>query len=274
MFTFNENTMYYNLLPKSHLTEPVNKRPVSKYCLKMWFRNINKLIKVLIQIILLVFFLRFFGLDAINRYNEKRTMVVKSKRETGGIEGPTITVVAKHNKTKTGWRLEASEPDDVTIDTILYSQCKNFEEFKTIEKCIENKTFDWKTAVKDIHVGMKEFKVSMYDETLWTEDLTVGFEGRYYTVTIPRKVSTEWRKDQVFLYLNPNLIYDIYIHETSYFILNTHSLGLPTCHLEVTPDPLRGRYYEMILTEHEVLNLPENPCEADKNYHFQVIAQT
>ena len=235
----------------------------------MRYKNIFKIIKLLIQLTLFVVFLNFFGLDAFNRYQEKRTMIVKSKRETGGIEGLTMTVVAKNNQTKTGWNQESEvfseESDDLT--SIL---CNDHEKFETIQNCIQNKTFDRETTVKDIHVGINEFKVSILNESLWTEDFTVGFEGRYFAVTIPRKITTEWRQDQIFLYMNPNLIYDIYLHESSYFILNKHSYGLPTCHLEITPDPLRGRYYELILTEHEVLNLPKDPCEPNKNYNFQV----
>ena len=222
---------------------------------------------MLIQLILLFVFLKFFGLDAISRYDEKKTMIVKSKKESGGIEGPALTVLAKHNQTKNGWRQEPRESDGLASFT--YNQCNEFEQFGTIKSCIENKTFDWKTTVRDIHVGINEFKVSMLDERLWTEDFTVGFEGRYHTLTIPRKLTTEWRQDQIYLDLNPNLIYDVYIHEINYFILNKHSFGLPMCHEEITPNP-RGQYFEFILTEHEVLNLPENPCEEDKNYNFQV----
>ena len=233
----------------------------------MWKRNIIIAVKVFIQLILLVIFLKYIGLDAIDRYHEENTMIVKSRRQTGGIEGPTITVVPKHNTTKTGWRHETEELD--SFADVMYKKCKDFEEFKTLQNCIENKTFDWKTTVRDIHIGIDEFKVSLMNENLWTEDLTVGFEGRYYTLTIPRKITTEWRQDQIYLDLNPNMIYDVYIHETNYFIINSHSFGLPLCHKEITPDP-RGRYFELILTEHDVLNLPENPCEVDKNYNFQV----
>ena len=194
-------------------------------------------------------------------------MIVKSQRESGGIEGPTLTVLAKHNLTKTGWRQEPQESGGLT--TVLYDQCRDLEAFKTIEKCIENKTFDWKTTIRDIHMGIKKFKVSLMDENLWTEDFTVGFEGQYFTLTIPRKLTTEWRQDQIYLDLNPNLIYDVYIHEASYFIINSHSFGLPVCHKEITTAN-RNRYFELILTEHEILNLPEDPCEVDKNYDFQV----
>ena len=237
----------------------------------MWYRSILKVCKEIIQFTLLVVFLKFFGLDALTRYQEKKTMIVKSKLETEGIDGPTITVLAKHNQSKTGWR---QEPDKSgAVSDIVYDQCKDFEDFKTIEDCIKQRTFDWKTTVKDVFVGVDEFKVSMLDESLWTEDFTVGSDGRYYTVTIPTKIATEWRQHQIFLDLHPGLIYDIYIHDTNYFILNKHPFGLPLCHKEIALDPLRGKFYELILTKHEVLDLPSEPCEADKSYNFQVAAK-
>ena len=61
----------------------------------------------------------------------------------------------------------------------MYDQCKYFEEFKTIQNCTERKTFDWRSTIKDIHIGMSEFKESMMNETLWTEDFTVASEGKH-----------------------------------------------------------------------------------------------
>ena len=239
-----------------------------KYSFNMWHNSVINFTKVLIQVILLIVFLKFFGLDAIRRYNDKKTMIVKSKRQSGGIAGPAITVVAKHNTSKTGWREQPEQAGGLT--NMLYNQCRDFEEFNTIQNCTESKTFDWETIVRDLHVGTNNFKVSMMNATLWTEDVTVGNDGRYHTVTIPNKISTEWRQDQIFLYLNPELIYDIYVHETNYFILNKHSFGLPTCHKEIIVDRAGGQYYELILTEHTVLDFPEDPCEADRDYNFQV----
>ena len=60
--------------------------------------------RLLFQLMLFLAFLYFFGLPAIERYQDKKVMVVTSKRNTEGIEAPVITIVAFNPENKTGWR--------------------------------------------------------------------------------------------------------------------------------------------------------------------------
>ena len=232
----------------------------------MW-TGLIQVFKLLLQLLLIALFFIYFGLPAINRYHEKQTMIVKSQKASEGIEGPTVTILARNNNTKWGWKqkpVEANEDSEA-----LQVQCKDLNQSETVHSCIENETFQWGTVIKDFYVGgLKEFKQSKMNNTLWIEDFTVGYDGRYYSLTIPRKIGTNWRKDQVYIHLNAKLIYDIYVHEKKYFIISRHSFGIPVCHRLV--DPHKSYYYELVLTEHTDLNLPDQPCEEDRAYDFGV----
>ena len=62
--------------------------------------------KFLLQILLFALFLHFFGIPAVARYQEKKVLVVKSVRDTGGLEAPAVTIIVKRNTTLTGWKTE------------------------------------------------------------------------------------------------------------------------------------------------------------------------
>ena len=55
-------------------------------------------IKTVLQILLLVTFLAFFGVPAIKKYQRGEVMVVETIKETDGIELPSITIVEHKDK--------------------------------------------------------------------------------------------------------------------------------------------------------------------------------
>ena len=55
-----------------------------------------------LQIILLVVFFAYFGWPAVERYLERKVMVVKDQRNTGGIPAPSITLEVRNPYS--GWR--------------------------------------------------------------------------------------------------------------------------------------------------------------------------
>lgn len=60
-------------------------------------------VRVILQLLLIFLFLLLFGLPSVRRYQEKQVRVETSKSETGGIDAPSITVIALDNTTRNGW---------------------------------------------------------------------------------------------------------------------------------------------------------------------------
>ena len=90
-------------------------------------------LKLLVQLGLFLLFLFDYGLPSIKKYLEGKTIRIKSREETGGIEAPTITIAVWNKGTGFGW-LNKSE-DIVHHKDSLRHQCKGFD---NIVECIRN----------------------------------------------------------------------------------------------------------------------------------------
>ena len=60
--------------------------------------------KLILQLALFVAFFKFYGLPALARLGKKSTIVIKTRRNTSGIEAPSIAISARSRDTGMGWR--------------------------------------------------------------------------------------------------------------------------------------------------------------------------
>ena len=141
---------------------------------------------VVIQLILFVLFLMFFGIPSVEKYLAKGTIVVSSEEETNGIEAPAITIyVLKDtrvaNMMNMGWKTS-----DDTLTSLwsfnLVNHCINIG-FMNLETCVSNDTFELADYLKEAYLGLFDHcSKSPFHDTLWIEDMTLTFSGRYYTL--------------------------------------------------------------------------------------------
>ena len=212
--------------------------------------------RIVLQILLLVIFLYFFGLPALKRYQRKEVTVVRSEKDVGGILVPAVTIASRNPQTQRGWRAA----DAVSS---IEGACGGFN--GTIDQCIEEKTFEQSETFVDVLVGSSN-SLSLLN---MTDSLTTEFastsEGRYYTINVTKKVGPN---DQMYIALKYGFIHQIYIHDPNYFILSYNpSLG----HIMriVNPNTSFNHYYNLIMTEVEELDLPDDPCNLEPSYSFQ-----
>ena len=66
--------------------------------------NIRSSLKLILQLFLLGLFLHIFGLPALDRYLDKKVMVVKSMKKSDGIPIPAITIVVDGAADEFGWK--------------------------------------------------------------------------------------------------------------------------------------------------------------------------
>ena len=71
-----------------------------------WKSGLHTILRVIIQLWLLGLFLHFFGYPAVKKFQEKKVLVVTSKRNTNGTQAPALAIVVKRKETKTGWKKE------------------------------------------------------------------------------------------------------------------------------------------------------------------------
>ena len=82
--------------------------------------------------ILLAVFPAFFGLPTIERYQARQVMVVKRRRDTSGIEIPTISIAAWNPETDNGWKGNTS----MTYDLIEANRM-DYGKNESVARCIE-----------------------------------------------------------------------------------------------------------------------------------------
>ena len=187
---------------------------------------------------------------------------VTSKRNTGGLAAPVITIAPRNSRTKRGWKGNTTSYPEVVEDV-----CGAFVE--NVEQCLRNETFSHSDAFKDVLLGFTRKKSLLEQENLWREDFTTTWYGRTYTLDIHRKIGPDVNLDQFFLVLGRDLDYRIFVHDPTYFVVNTNPIGLPTLIVKISPNETKSHYYQIRLTEIEEVDHPEDPCEVNPQHNFQ-----
>ena len=188
-------------------------------------------------------------------------MVMKSRRDTGGIRAPAITLAPKFPPSSwNGLKMNSSEGFD-----LIEKYCQD----ERVEDCIEKKTFNIEEAITDVILGFTDTKSLSIQKNLWTEDFTYSRAGRYYTLNISEKLGPNDETDQLFLCLNYGLNFRIYVHDPFYFILNDNPVGLQNEIIIINPNTSYSHFYRLAMTEVEELDVPDDPCNSDPDYNFQ-----
>ena len=63
----------------------------------------------------------------------------------------------------------------------------------------------------------------------YTHDYTASLTGRQYSFDLPSTIGTNGNDEQLFLFLLPDPVYTIFLHDPDYFIYNTNPVALIIC---------------------------------------------
>ena len=94
-----------------------------------------------------------------------------------------------------------------------------------------------------------------------------------------KKILHDWSQENYFLfYLDPDLNYRVFIHDPSFYLILERGQVFPRIMLEYKRNrDMQGGYYEgyfITVTEHNLLNRPEQPCEEEEDYDFLQCVKT
>ena len=93
------------------------------------------------------------------------------------------------------------------------------------------------------------------------------FPGIFHTLTLPVKIGPNLFKDALFVGLNTNLTYLVFIHAPEFFFFNDNPLSTPAIIKRFKTKP-NSWSFRLELTEVNKLNLPSSPCADDPSYNF------
>ena len=219
--------------------------------------------KFLLQILLFGLFLYFFGIPAVERYQEKKVLVVKSVRDTGGLEAPAVTIIVKRNTTHTGWKtglLVGNNP----VEKFCGPKKRGNS---TITACIEKKTFNLSEISNNVYMGV--WRYSRPANVVWSEDFAHSYHGRQYTFHIDKKLGMgKPYQDFLRIRFKPNNEYVLFFHDPRYFYISRYPEGAPPSVQKIVDPGKLPYYYRLGLTEVSEYNHLENPCNEDPDYNF------
>jgi hypothetical protein len=220
-------------------------------------RHLSKVARLTLQLALLAIFFWFFGLPAIEKYQEKRVMVVESWRHTAA------TIFAENydsNGTNHGSYKNASFFEQV---------CGNLKGNESLENCIEENSNGKSDSLVDVLLGLKK-QHSLTTEQHLKEEFAMPSSGRYYSLDlVPLKLSPDDEEHQLLLLLSYHYTYSILIHDPKFFF-GFYNPSFPMVRESaVNPNSTSNYYHYLIVTEMNELDLPEDPCNPDPGYNFQ-----
>ena len=162
--------------------------------------------------------------------------MVRTKRNTGGIPAPAITVVAREPNTLFGWKVGAVEETNF---------CQSRKENQTVEECIEEHTFKSHDAIKDVLWGY--FSKSIMSDDMIHEDFTMASFGKFFYVNVS-KTMIPTDNVRLSLALSDKFVYVIFIHDPDFFEIN-HQPTFPAITKTINPTKDFNQIHSLMLTE-------------------------
>ena len=226
---------------------------------------------LLLYLVLFLLFLVFFGVPSIEKYLERKTIVIFSEEQTNGIEAPAITFVPS-NFSIFGWKTVNESMNDPTTSFDMVDHCQRLNT-TDMESCISRDTFQLDDFMRAARLGFYSAEHSFLSESsssLWTEDVTVPFMGRHFTL-MPSRMVTRNSSDTLAFFLDAGFSYSVFIHDEDFFLINYNPMALPSRVWIVKGKTHAGGayFYKITLTKHKRLNLDDQrACEEDPRYNF------
>ena len=140
--------------------------------------------RLFLQILLLVTFLHFFGLPAIEKYQKKEVIVIDTTKDTEGIPLPAITLFFSNG----------------APETQMYRSCYNLN--VSIVDCLEANTPNVSKLLKKVVFGYEKKKTLDLKENEITGNVATLRDGGYiFTLRFPLKIGPDDDETQIFLFL-------------------------------------------------------------------------
>ena len=219
--------------------------------------------------LLLVLFMVFFGIPSIQKYQNKETIFLSSKKLTNGIEAPAVTIIALNNNTSYGWKTKSNQTSSVMgryTYTFLLDHCKEINQ-TDLEACISEDSLGLTDFLTTATFQMIETSYGELNKSSWTEDMDSTANGRIFTWNPKRLITPDWA-DVMFLSVYRRFRFYVWVHDTKFSFVSSNPLGTTSAFFEINGNSQPNFYQEVILVQHKKLNLDHRPCEEAEDYSF------
>ena len=149
---------------------------------------------------------------------------------------------------------------------VLRHKCKNYQESHAV-KCINESTYGFRDLVEDAWledpIEPTKDKPNLMKDDLWRPDFTLTWPGMCHTLNIKNSMGNSI----IHLFLNTNLTFIVFIHDPQYFVYTYNPQTIPMTSW-ILPKSNQFLSLSIVKTEHEELNVPNDPCIEETTYIF------
>ena len=179
--------------------------------------RVNIIPKIITQFLLLGVFLYIFGEPAVQKFLDKKVLVVKSRRDTKGTPAPAVTIVFRNDETQSGWK----EKGQLGLAGFVQTLCSDANTTNSFASCIQNNTYNKSELIRNVRIGSADYysPIEVGDHN-WNEDFTHIYAGRIYTLDYNFKLKAYSASEsalKISLYTKSE--YEIYIHDPAFFYI-------------------------------------------------------
>ena len=231
--------------------------------------------KGIVQVVLLVLLVKYFGLQSWERYKDEKTVVISEEKDLGPIPAPSVTVCALNPETQMGYKDNSLEYTDYRTSALIDDICKGLHG-EDIVRCVEKKTYNLSTVVKHTSKGLAQNnrqKNRTMDHNLteniqtgsqiWNPEFSYNGAGLCHQLEANMTLGTYQDTDVMWIKSNPNVSSFVLIHDPKLFYL-TPNPELPFN--AMTVDNMKMHSFKLV--KHTNLDLTSKPCNSDPLYSF------
>ena len=212
--------------------------------------------------VLFLLFTFLFGLPSLAKYKAggltEEHSTVRSKE---GNLLPAITVCPYHDKLagRTPWINATAAMDNP--EEILVIEC-NKSTGRDMLACIRAKTYSRKEQIiAEVFLERDPNR----KESTWSSFYAGGVRGICHTLEHLQPIGSNLYTDSLKLILNPNISYDIFLHDPIFFWPTINPTSIPNAKISILEGP-QGDGVQILfmeVTQHNKLNSPSCPCVLD-----------
>ena len=227
--------------------------------------------RVVFVIALLLGFILMFGYPALTKYLDSAVFIQVStdpldRSTIKQVETPAITFCPSHKDSPLakGWKNATDDYLDV-----INVECGP----KTLAEaiaCIHKKTFSFNETIPHAMRGTTVDKPLAGPE-FWHSDVTTITAGQCHTLNYSELVGSRLDTNILFFSLNPELSYDVMIHDPAFYLHSLTPSAVPQVKIKKKPSE-EARNFDLIyitMTKHIKINRPEFPCNESAEYQFR-----
>ena len=116
------------------------------------------------------------------------------------------------------------------------------------------------------------------EESMWNSKMATVYYGMCHTFLYPDKLEADMINDGLLFFLEPTINYRIIFHDPKFYHMVSNTFTFPRIWLEYKVDlNMKSDYFDwyyISVTEHHLLNRPEQPCEEKEDYDFLKCVKT